>query len=127
MPTMCTLTCDCGGVTAIIILTKDIYVGTKSEIVQRFISSIFGLLEAATLRLYTYSSKCLCRLTFTRLVARFLLYFIKMLLYKGCNNFISPGLLKAWGTSCFRSFPLSRSSNNTEYRAEINAEIYSSQ
>ena len=49
MPTMCTLTCDCGGVTAIIILTKDIYAGTKSEIVQRFISSIFGLLEAATL------------------------------------------------------------------------------
>ena len=65
MPTMCTLTCDCGGVTAIIILTKDIYVGTKSEIVQRFISSIFGLLEAATLQLYTYNSKCLCRLTFT--------------------------------------------------------------
>ena len=67
---MCTLTCDCGGVTAIIILTKDIYVGTKSEIVQRFINLIFGLLEVATLQLYTY---------------------------------------------------------NTEYRAEINAEMYSSQ
>ena len=65
----------CGGVTATIILTKsqNIYVGTKFEIVQRFIRSIFGLLGAATLQLYTYISKCLCRPTFTPSVARFLL------------------------------------------------------